>query len=89
MIDGQLWREECFQVISQDADKTEGNIAEIANNLSDLNDKQLDELEKDIESFINCKAYIETFIAVHNLDEDEVWKKVQEDYEEAMSRQHS
>lgn len=58
------------------------------NNLSDLNKNESKELDKYIEEFITLKAYIETFIAQHNLDEDEVWKKINEDYRETMSRQH-
>lgn len=56
-------------------------------NLSDLNDEELKELEGYIEELITIKAYLEYFISKNNLDEDEVWEKVQEDYEEAMSRQ--
>lgn len=58
-----------------------------ANNLSDLSDEELKELEGYIEEFITIKAYLEHFISKNNLDESEVWGKVQEDYEEAMSRQ--
>ncbi|MFL0584691.1 hypothetical protein ACH0B6_19150 [Solibacillus silvestris] len=58
------------------------------NNLSDLNTKQFKELEEHIEGFITLKAYIEVFIAQHNLDEDEVWGKIDDDYKEAMSRKN-
>ena len=58
------------------------------NKKSDLSTEQLKELEEHIEGFITQKAYIEIFIAQHNLDEDEVWAKINEDYKEAMSRQH-
>lgn len=61
---------------------------EYVNNLSDLNGDQLKELEGYIEEFTVLKAYIESFINQNNLDEDEVWEKVDEDYKEAMSRQH-
>lgn len=87
LIDGQLWREECFQVVENDTEKSADAITEAANNLSDLNAEQAKELEVYIDEFITLKAYIENFIARNNLDEDEVWEKIDEDYDEAMSRQ--
>lgn len=70
------------------SDTLNEHFEQIGNNLSDLNDVQLKELEGYIEEFTTMKAYIDTFIAQNNLEEDEVWEKVDEDYKEAMSRQH-
>lgn len=58
-----------------------------ANNLSDLTNEQLKELDGYIEDFITLKAYIESFISQHQLDDAEVWEKIDQDYKEAMSRQ--
>lgn len=89
MIDGQLWREDCFRVIEENnANKIEEDTADVANNLSDLNSSQIKELEGYIEQLITLKSYVDIFIAQHNLDEDEVMEKFEKDFDEAMSRQH-
>lgn len=84
---GEARHEEYIKPIDNDGVSVSYEIP-TANNLSDLNVEQLKELDGHIEEFITLKAYIKVFITHHNLDEDEVWEKIDEDYKESMSRQH-
>ena len=54
----------------------------------DLSIEKTIELENYIDNFITIKEYIDIFISQNNLDEYEIYEKIEEYREEAMSRQH-
>jgi len=51
----------------------------LAKKMSDLSSEQLQELEGYVEQLTTIQSYVEGFIAQHELDEDEVYEKIEVD----------
>ena len=51
----------------------------LAKKMSDLSSEQLQELEGYVEQLTTIQSYVEGFIEQHELDEDEVYEKIEVD----------